>query len=130
MAILEINLEKPALVEEYQYPGETTVGETAPGETHRGDADGGGSAAGKLVSFLVVLGGAAVLAWLLRRRGGAEQTDFEDFDTDQSREYEHGPEPEIGGDSGGGAKSKVASLLGLVVVVAAAAAVRKARSRK
>lgn len=128
MAILEINLEKPALVEEYQYPGGTTVGKTKPGESSRGDrSSSGGGGKGKLVGLLAVLAGVGLLAWRLKRRGSTEQSDFEDFE-EQSQEYEHGPEPEIGGDEGG-AKRKVASVLGLVVaLVSVVAAVRKARS--
>ena len=132
MAILEINLEKPALVEEYQYPGETTVGRTESGEPSRGDTssgDSGGGGKGKLVALLAVLAGVAVVAWKLKSRRGAEQSDFEDFESgEQSQEYEHGPDPEIGGDEGG-AKQKVASVLGLTVaLVGIVAAVRKARS--
>jgi hypothetical protein len=137
MALLEINLEKPALVEEYQYPGETTVGETEPGEPSPGDASsgGGGGWKGKAVGLLAVLAGAAVLAWKLKGRSGTEQADFEEFETHESEmqeteseEYEHGPEPEIGSDEGGGAARKVASALGLVVALAGvAAALRKVR---
>ena len=127
MAILEINLEKPALVEEYQYPGETTAGKTKPGESSRGGKSSGGK--GKLVGLLAVLAGVGLLAWKLKsRKSGSKQSDFEDFD-EQSQQYEHGPEPEIGGDQSGGAKRKVASVLGLAVaLVGVVAAVRKARS--
>lgn len=132
MAILEINLEKPALVEEYQYPSETTVGKTEPGEPSHGErssGDSGGGGKGKLVALLAVVAGAAVLAWKLKSSGGSEQADFEDFEPEeQSQEYEHGPDPEIGSDEGG-AKQKVASVLGLVVaLVSVVAAVRKVRS--
>lgn len=125
MALLEINLEKPALVEEYQYPGETPAG-SSEGTTSESGSESSGGGKGRLVGLLAVVAGVGLLVWKLKNRGGTDQTDFEEF---ESEEYEHGPEPEIGGDESGGRKRKVASVLGLVVAVASlVAAVRKRRS--
>lgn len=134
MAIIEVNLEKPALVEEHQYPGQETVksgqtaaksGPTTQKSSSKSDSSGGGKA--KLLGLLGVLAGVGVLVWKLKNRGGTEQTHSGD------EKYEHGPEPEIGGDETGsdegGAKGKVAGLLGLVVgVVGLVVAVQKRRN--
>ena len=134
MAILEINLEKPALVEEYQYANETPAGTQSTGDRSTpsgeprssGESESSGGGKGKLVGLLALAAGVGLLVWKLKS-GGSEQTDFDEFESDE--EYEHGPEPEIGGDESGGAKRKVASALGLVTaVVSLAAVVRKRRS--
>ncbi|NHN61095.1 MULTISPECIES: hypothetical protein [Halorussus] len=133
MAILEINLEKPALVEEYQYPDRTPAGTqsadestSSEGSTSADESASSGGGKGKLVGLLAVAAGVALLAWKLKS-GGSEQTDFDEFESDE--EYDHGPEPEIGGDESGGAKRKVASALGLATaVVSLVAVVRKRRS--
>lgn len=125
MALLEINLEKPALVEEYQFPSETPAGEavarkraTDRSESSRGQSSGGGK--GKLVGLLAALAGVGVLAWKLKQLGG-------DGESVQSQEYEHGPEPDIGSDEGGVTK-KVAGLVGFAVaLVGLALAVQKRR---
>jgi hypothetical protein len=129
MALIEVNLEKPALVEEYRYPGETTESEPS-GERSRSKSDSSGGSKAKLLGLLGVLAGVGLLVWKLKRRGGSEQTEF---GSEEFGEQESEPEPEIGGgDRGGasdGAKGKVAGLLGLVVAVAGlAVAVQKRRS--
>lgn len=75
MAIVEINLEKPALVEEYQFPDETS-GRTS------GTSQSSGGKAGKLVGLLVVLAGLGAAVWKLKQSGDdqsefGEQTEFE-----------------------------------------------------
>jgi len=112
MAILEINLEKPALVEERRYPG------ASESEAERQPSDDSGGGRGKLLGLLVVLAGVAALAWKLKS-GGSEY--------EHEEAYEHGPEPEIGGDDG--MRSKVAGVVGLAVaLVSLVAAVRRVRS--
>jgi hypothetical protein len=126
MAILEINLEKPALIEEYQYPEQT--GRTASAGRGRASAasTSSGGNKGKLLGLLAVLAGVGVMVWKIRGRGGTEQTEFDEFEAES--EYEHGPDPEIGGDESGGRTRKVAGLLGFAVaLVTVVAAVRKAR---
>ncbi|MFC7081575.1 hypothetical protein [Halorussus caseinilyticus] len=126
MAILEINLEKPALLEEYQYPGETTAksGES-PENSGATEPSSGGKA--KLLALLAVVAGVGLLVWKLTNRGDTEQADLDEFEGEG--EYEHGPEPEIGGDESGGAKRKVAGILGFAVaVVGLVGVVRKRRS--
>lgn len=121
MALLEVTLEKPALVEEYQQSGTAPVrsGTTAESESNS-ESSGGGK--GKLVGLLAVLGGVGLLAWKLKARGSdTEQSEFGET------ESEHGPEPDIGADESGGAKRKVAGILGLVVAIASLAAARKRR---
>lgn len=116
MALLEINLEKPALLEEYQYPGETPA---ESGEATGVESSGGGR--GRLVAVLALVG-VGLLAWRLRGRG-TEQSDLGDFD----EESETGPEPEIGGGESGSSRGRVAGLLGLAVVVAGLGAVARKR---
>ena len=132
MAILEINLEKPALVEEYQYANETPAGMQSIGDwsasssesKSSGGSESSGGGKGKLVGLLVVAAGVALLAWKLKS-GGSGGSELQG----DSDKYEHGPEPEIGGDESGGAKRKVASALGLATaVVSLVAVVRKRRS--
>ncbi|MFC4448787.1 hypothetical protein [Halorussus aquaticus] len=125
MAIVEINLKKPALVEEYRYPGETSEG-TQSSATHSSsdskstsDSKSSGDGKGKLLGLLALVAAVGVLVW--KRKSGGSGGESEE-------EYEHGPEPEIGGDESGGPTRKVASALGLVVAVATlGAAVRKRR---
>lgn len=136
MAILEINLEKPALVEEF--PAERTgwdrtetrtTDRTGSKRTRTRLADRTGSkrsgGKGKLLGLLVAVAGIAMLARRLRNRGS--DTDAE-FETADDTEYEHGPEPEIGGDESGGRKRKVAGALGLVVTLVGVLAVARRRS--
>ena len=132
MAILEINLEKPALIEEYQYPDETGRPASASRGRASAESTSSGGNKGKLLGLLAVLAGVGVMVWKLKSRSGTEQTDFDEFDQeeefDEEGEYEHGPEPEIGGDESGGRTRKVAGLLGFAVaLVTIIAAVRKAR---
>lgn len=119
MAILEINLEKPALVEERRSPGEARRSASErERSTDSGRSSGGGK--GKLALGLAVLAGVAVLAWRLKS-GGSDEHD--------SEEYDHGPDPEIGGDERGGVAGKVAGAVGLAVALASvAAAARRVRS--
>jgi len=129
MALIEVNLEKPALVEEYRYPGETTETETS-GEQSRSKPDSSGGSKAKILGLLGVLAGIGLLVWKLKSRGGSDQTEF---GSGGFGEQESEPEPEIGGEDrgseSGGAKGKVAGLLGLVVaVVGLAVAVQKRRS--
>ncbi|WP_276299881.1 hypothetical protein [Halorussus lipolyticus] len=121
MAILEINLEKPALVEEYQYPARTTAeSETPTEESAETDSSGGSKA--KVLGLLGVLAGVGLLVWKLKTRGGSEQTDFEDFDDPEFDDEEFTSDE-------GGSKGKVAGLLGLVVGVGGLlVAVQKRRS--
>lgn len=132
MAIVEINLEKPALVEEYQYPGETSErtqssasrseSSASRSESVSGSKSSGGGK-GKLLGLLALVAAVGVLFWKLKSGASGDQTG-----TEGNEKYEHGPEPEIGGDESGGAKRKVASALGLMVAVATlGAAVRKRR---
>jgi hypothetical protein len=127
MAILEINLEKPALVEEYQYPGEGTEG---PAEESAAESSSSGGGKGKLLGLLGVLAGVGLLVWKLKNRGSTEQTDFEEFeepDYDEESYEEESYEFESE-DESGGAKRKVAGLLGLAVgFVGLVAAVQKRR---
>lgn len=128
MAIIEVNLRKPALVEEHPGRTESTTGSGIRGAASgaidrsgrsRGGSSGGGKA--KLVGLLAAVVAVGAVAMKLRGRGG-------DGDENQSQEYEHGPEPEIGGDESGGRMRKVAGLLGLVVALASVgAAARKRR---
>ncbi|UPW01999.1 hypothetical protein M0R88_07865 [Halorussus gelatinilyticus] len=137
MAILEINLEKPALVEEYQFPEDSAVGSAVESETttsesgasESGDSGSSGGVKGKLLGLLAVAAGIGLLVWKLKSSGD-EQTEFEDFET-EAEDEDDSPEWEIeeDGGSGGGSKGKVAGLLGLVVaVVGLAAAVQKRRN--
>jgi hypothetical protein len=140
MAILEINLEKPALIEEYQYPEKRSESTSQTGATASGSKSSGGGMKGKLVGLLVVLTGVGAVVWKLKGGGSTEQTDFDEFDEGtgmgEESEYEHGPEPDIGADEsdiGGneneGRTRTVAGLLGFVVaVVAVVTAARKARN--
>ncbi|WP_137286386.1 hypothetical protein [Halorussus salinisoli] len=128
MALLEINLEKPALVEEYQYPGETSTGTQSTGDTTDSESSGGGK--GKLLGLLAVVAGVGLLVWKLKSRGGTEQTEVTEFEEEQ--EYEHGPEPDIGqddvgSDESGGVKRKAAGFLGLVVAVVSLVSVARKR---
>ena len=124
MAILEINLEKPALVEEYQYPGETTE-EAAEESTADSSSSGGGKV--KLLGLLGVLAGVGLLVWKLKNRGSTEQTDFEEFEEYDEKSYEE-ESYEFESEESGGAKRKVAGLLGLAVgLVGLVAAVQKRR---
>ncbi|NEU58888.1 hypothetical protein [Halorussus sp. MSC15.2] len=124
MAIVEINLEKPALVEEYRYSGETSEG-TQSSATHSKSSSGSkssGGGKGKLLGLLALVAAVGVLVWKRKSGGSGGQSQSEEG------QYEHGPEPEIGGDESGGPKRKVASALGLMVAVATlGAAVRKRR---
>ncbi|WP_435180934.1 hypothetical protein [Halorussus sp. AFM4] len=133
MAILEINLEKPALVEEYQpaertqadrqSTGEGSTARSSSGSKSSGGSESSGGGKAKLVGLLAVAAGIALLAWKLKGGSGGSELQGD------SEKYEHGPEPEIGGDRSGGAKQKVASVLGLATaVVSLAAVVRKRRS--
>lgn len=125
MALLEVNLEKPALIEEYQYPSEMAERRVETAKTSKTSESSTGGGKAKLVGLLAVVVGIGLLGWKLKNRGSgseSEQTDFEE------EEYEHGPEPDIGAEEGGRSKRKVAELLGLVVAVASlAAAARKRR---
>lgn len=132
MAIIEVNLEKPALVEEYQFPKDSAVGsavesETATSESGASESDeseSSGGVKGKLLGLLGVLAGVGLLVWKLKSRGGSEQTDFEDFD-----DPEFGDESDFASDDESGSKGMVAGLLGLVVgVVGLVVAVQKRRS--
>ena len=117
MAILEINLEKPALVEEHRSPGE--AGRSASERERSTDSERSSGGKGKLALGLAVLAGVAVLAWRLRSG---------DSDEYESNEYDHGPDPEIGGDERGGVAGKVAGAVGLGVALASVvAAVRGVR---
>ncbi|WP_135854909.1 hypothetical protein [Halorussus salinus] len=137
MAILEINLEKPALIEEYQFPAESSAGHAVASEsaeseaTDSGASDSGGSGGskGKLVGLLAVAAGVGLLVWKLKNRGGDDQTDFDEFETDDESEADdESPEWEIEED-GGSSKGKVAGLLGLVVAaVGLVVAVQKRRN--
>ncbi|WP_135829816.1 hypothetical protein [Halorussus halobius] len=124
MAILEINIEKPALVEEYRSPDEMRerVAATGRDRSTSDDRSSGGSK-GKVVAALAVLAGVAVLAWRLHS-GGSDDGD----DSPGDGEYDHGPEPEIGGDERGGVRGTVAGAVGLAVALASVvAAVRRVR---
>jgi len=113
MAIIEINLEKPALIEERRYPGASG----SASESSSASSSGGNK--GKLLGVLALAVGVAVLAWKLKSGGS------DDYD---SEEYEHGPEPEIGGERSG-VRGKVAGMVGFAVaLVSVVAAVRKARN--
>jgi hypothetical protein len=131
MAILEINLEKPAVIEEYQHPEKRGKSTSRTGTKSK--SSGGNK--GKLVGLLAVLVGVTVMAWKLRGRGGTEQADFDETSESETEgEYDHGPDPEIGGDKKyevkRKVKSKVSGALGIAVVaigLAVVAALRKAR---
>lgn len=118
MAILQVNLEKPALVEEYRYP-DATSGGTAESAEASGSS---GGRAGKLLGLLAVAVGVGLLVWK-RRRGGSEQSEFDDAGT----EAEFEADVEFEADSGGG-KGKAAGVLGVLVgVVGLAVALQKRR---
>jgi len=123
MAILEINLEKPALIEEYQFPAESSSRPTVESESGDSEANdsSSGSLKGKLVGLLAVAAGVGLLVWKLKNRGG-DQTDFDEFETD-----DESPEWKTEEDDGG-SKGTVAGLLGLVVAaVGLVVAVQKRR---
>jgi len=123
MALVEINLKKPALVEEIAEPrSERSRGRDRTEPTDRSESASTGrsersSGRGKL-KLLGLL--AAVIAV------GAVVTKLKGRGTDggeQSGEYEHGPEPEIGGDESSGRIGKVAGLLGVVAAVVSTVAI-------
>ncbi len=136
MAIIEVNLEKPALVEEYQFPKDSAVGSAVESETpasesrasESDESESSGGVKGKLLGLLAVAAGVGLLVWKLKSRGGDEQTDFDEFETDDESETDESPEWEIEED-GGSSKGKVAGLLGLVVAaVGLLVAVQKRRN--
>lgn len=123
MAILEINLEKPALIEEYQFPAESSAAPAVESSESDTGESSSGSLKGKLVGLLAVAAGIGLLVWKLKSRGG-DQTDLNEFETEDET-----PEWETEADGDGGSKGKVAGLLGLVVAaVGLLAAVQKRRS--
>jgi hypothetical protein len=146
MAILEVNLEKPALVEEYQ-PRNESPAETARQSDVReesdlaadGSTDSSGGVKGKLLGLLAVAAGVGLLVWKLKSRGGSEQTDFEEFeaggesraefdaDEESGTEFESGAEFEAEAEfeTDGGGKKKAAGILGLVVAAVGLVAVKR-----
>jgi len=128
MALIEINLEKPALVEERAASRSTSergrtdsTGRPRPRSTATDRSGDGGSSGGgklKLLGLLAAVVAVGAVVTKLKRRG---------TDDDRSEAYDHGPEPEIGGDGSGGRMRKVAGLLGLVAAVASTLAVARKR---
>ncbi|PSP54955.1 hypothetical protein BRC82_08160 [Halobacteriales archaeon QS_1_67_19] len=106
MALLEVNLEKPALVEEYQSPGETAGDSTADATV---DPSGG---KGKLLGLLVLLAGIGAAGWKLKHRG----TDGGDSAT-EGDESESESETEFDADESGGVARKIAGVVGAAVVL-------------
>jgi hypothetical protein len=113
MAILEVNLEKPALIEEYQYPGESS-GRSKSSSNQ--SSSGGGK--GKLFAVLAVVAVVGMLAMKMKSSGKGGEAKHSGGDQE---EYEHGPDPEIGGDKKYEVKRKVKSkftgILGIAVAV-------------
>jgi hypothetical protein len=140
MAILEINLDRPALIEEYRFPDEMdgSTGRAGSKSAKRtgSKSKSSGGMKGKLVGLLVVVAAVGVAVWKLKSSSGSKQTDFDEFDEEgdhEEGEYEHGPDPDIGADKKyevkRKAKGKVTGLLGLAVaLVTVVSVVRKARN--
>ncbi|WP_128477184.1 hypothetical protein [Halorussus pelagicus] len=138
MAILEINLEKPALIEEYQFPTDSSARTTQSevrersetGQQSDDDSDeseSSGGLKGKLLGLLVVAAGVGLAVWKFKNRGGSEQTDFDEFETEAEFDADEGTEVEFETDGGG--KKKTAGVVGLAVaVVGLVAAVQKRRN--
>lgn len=123
MAIVEINLEKPALVEEHRSSTETTPHTESAGSSRKSSSSGGSK--GKLVVVLAAVAAVGLLVRKLRNRGGDSGTPDEPRASET--EYEHGPEPEIGGDESGGRKRRFAGAIGLVVALVGLVAVVRRR---
>jgi hypothetical protein len=129
MALIEINLEKPALVEERAASrsaserGRTDSPHRSGSDSFDRSGDGDSSGGGKLKLLGLLAAVVAVGAVVAKLKGRGSD------DGDQSRAYDHGPEPEIGGDESGGRMRKVAGLLGLVGAIASTLAIaRKGRT--
>ncbi|WP_134668867.1 hypothetical protein [Halorussus marinus] len=125
MALVEINLSKPALVEEIPEPATETARDRAGSSDGSGSApadrsEDGGSSGGKLklVGLLAAVAAVGVAVVKLKGRG---------TDADRSAEYDHGSEPEIGGDESGGRMRKLAGVVGLVAAVASTLLIARKR---
>lgn len=116
MALIEVNLKKPAIVEERPGSGESSAGRRSA----RAKPTSGGGGTGKLVGLLAVLFGVGLVVIKMR---GSDDTEME---TDVETESTYEPvEPES---ESGGAR-KLAGALGLVVAVASVAVAARKRRR-
>ena len=112
--LLEITLEKPALIEEIRYPGESSGQSKSSGKQ---SSSGGGK--GKLLVMLAMVAVVGMLAMKMKSSGKDSTGGGQSKSPDE--EYEHGPDPEIGGDKKyevkRKVKSKVTGVLGIAVAV-------------
>lgn len=117
MAIIEINLEKPALVEERRSRGASS-GQSKSASKRTGSGGSGGR--GKLLGLLAVLAGIGLL--VARMRGGGETEVDVGMETGSMDEMDEMDEDATESASGGG-MGRFAGALGLVVALASVVAV-------
>ena len=116
MAIIEINLEKPALVEERQRRGASSE-KSASARKRSGSGRSGGR--GKLLGLLAVLAGLGIL--VARMRGGGETKVDVGMETGSMDEMDEMDGGDAGSASGG--VGRFAGALGLAVALASVVAV-------
>ena len=113
MALIEINLEKPALLESETRRGASGTETTKRTSKRRTSESDGGSGLGKLLGLLVLVAGVGLLAWKLR--GGSDDEETE----------EYGVEDEFEKSESSGGKGKLVGALGLLVALVGVGAARK-----
>ncbi|WP_158055257.1 hypothetical protein [Halorussus halophilus] len=107
MALIEINLEEPALLE-----SQTRSGGSKTEKKQKTSKRGGGK--GKLLGLLVLVAGVSLLA--LKLRGGSDE-----------EQEAVGVEDEFEKSESGGGKGKLVGALGLLVALVGVGAARKRR---
>lgn len=112
MAIIEINLEKPALVEERRVRGASSG--QSKSASRRSSSGGSGGGRGKLLGLLAVLAGIGLL--VARMRGGGETEVDVGVETGSMDEMDEMDEDTT--ESAGGGMGKFVGALGLVVALA------------
>lgn len=106
MALIEINLEEPALLESQTRTKKSTKDKSSK------SSESGGSARGKVLGLLVLVAGVSLLAWKLR--GGSDE-EVEEFGVEDGFEETESS----------GAKGKIFGALGLLVALVGVGAARK-----
>ena len=109
MAIIEINLEKPALIEERPGRGASS----GQSKSSRKRSSSGGSSRGKLIGLLAVLAGIGLL--VARMRGGGETEVDVGMKTGSMDEMDEIDEDTT--ESAGGGMGRFAGALGLAVAL-------------